>query len=76
MDALERYGRFYLVTSLGFDLFRAAGNVVLVVLLGGPILRLLERYRQRFSWQQWTELPAPSDSPTGESASAAQESRT
>ncbi len=56
MDALERYAHFYLVTSLGFDLFRAAGNVVLVLLLGGPILRLLERYRQRLSWQPWTEV--------------------
>ncbi len=58
LDTLERYGRFYLVTSLGFDLFRAAGNVALVLLLGGPMLRLLERYRQRFSWEPWTELPA------------------
>jgi energy-coupling factor transport system substrate-specific component len=57
LDALERYARFYLVTSLGFDLFRAAGNVVLVLLLGGPVLRLLERYRQRFSWVPWTEMP-------------------
>lgn len=57
-DTLERYGRFYLVTSLGFDLFRAVGNVVLVLLLGGPVLRLLERYRQRFSWEPWTEITA------------------
>ncbi len=57
LDTIERYARFYLVTSLGFDLFRAAGNVVLVLLLGGPILRLLERYRQRFSWVAWTEMP-------------------
>lgn len=56
VDTLERYARFYLVTSLGFDLFRAAGNVALVMVLGGPILRLLERYRQRFSWQPWTEI--------------------
>jgi len=56
LDALERYARFYLVTSLGFDLFRAAGNVILVLVLGGPILRLLERYRQRFSWQPWADM--------------------
>lgn len=57
LDTLERYARFYVVTSLGFDLFRAAGNVVLMLLLGGPVLRLLERYRQRFSWEPWTEFP-------------------
>jgi energy-coupling factor transport system substrate-specific component len=55
-ETVERYTRFYLVTSLGFDLFRAAGNVVLVLALGGPILRLLERYRRRFSWQPWEEM--------------------
>ncbi len=60
-ETVERYGRFYLVTSLGFDLFRAAGNVVLVLVLGGPILRLLERYRRRFGWRPWEELPAVTD---------------
>lgn len=55
-ETVERYARFYLVTSLGFDLFRAAGNVVLVLVLGGPLLRLLERYRRRFTWEPWQEL--------------------
>jgi energy-coupling factor transport system substrate-specific component len=55
-ETVERYGRFYLVTSLGFDLFRAAGNVVLVLALGGPLLRLLERYRRRFAWEPWEEM--------------------
>jgi energy-coupling factor transport system substrate-specific component len=64
VETLERYGRFYLVTSLGFDLFRAGGNVALVLLLGGPVLRLLERYRQRFVWEPWTELPTPVESAT------------
>ncbi len=60
MDAAEtirRYARFYLVTSLGYDLLRAVGNVVLVLLLAGPVLRLLERYRARFTWEAWAELP-------------------
>ncbi len=53
-ETLTRYLRFYIVTSLGFDAFRAVGNVVLIVLFGGPVLRLLERYRLRFAWQPWT----------------------
>lgn len=57
-ETLARYARFYVVTSLGFDAFRAAGNVVLVLALGRPILRLLERYRARFGWEPWTDLPA------------------
>lgn len=57
-ETVARYLRFYAVTSLGFDLARAVGNIVLVVIFGGPILRLLERYRSRFTWSPWTELDA------------------
>lgn len=58
-ETVARFARFYLVTSLGFDLARAVGNLVLVLVFGGPILRLLERYRSRFAWQPWTERANP-----------------
>ncbi len=63
-ETIARYARFYAVTSLGFDLARAIGNVVLVLIFGGPILRLLERYRSRFIWQPWTDLDSPGDAST------------
>jgi energy-coupling factor transport system substrate-specific component len=56
-ETVERYTRFYLTTSLTFDLTRAAANVILLAFLGGPVLRLLERYRARFTWQPWEDLP-------------------
>jgi energy-coupling factor transport system substrate-specific component len=55
-ETIMRYGRFYLVTSLGFDAFRSIGNIVLVLALGGPVLRLLERYRSRFGWEPWEAM--------------------
>jgi energy-coupling factor transport system substrate-specific component len=58
-ETLHRYGRFYVVTSLWFDLFRAIGNVVLILALGRPILGTLERYRDRFTWQAWQPAPSP-----------------
>jgi energy-coupling factor transport system substrate-specific component len=58
IETVERYVRFYAVTSLGFDVARALGNVVLVLVFGAPILRLLERYRSRFTWRPWTDLDA------------------
>jgi len=47
-EALQRYGAFYLATSLVWDIWRSAGNALLLIFLGPPILRLLRRYRQRF----------------------------
>lgn len=58
-QAAERYLRFYLITSAPYDLFRAIGNVVLLVALGGPLLATLERYRDRFQWQLWVREPMP-----------------
>ena len=56
-ETLHRYGAFYLSTSFAFDAFRAAGNAVLVLALGGPILSLLERYRSRFGWEPFELIP-------------------
>lgn len=67
IETVRRYASFYLITSLVYDLFRAAGNLVLTLLLAGPILSLLERFRARFTWEPWTEFeppPEPVDSPT------------
>ena len=47
--ALVRFAHFYAVTSLGWDSFRAAGNVIMVVLLGPAILAALARFRERFT---------------------------
>jgi len=47
--ALARFGRFYLTTSLVYDGFRAAGNVLAVILLGAPVLAGLVRMRSRFT---------------------------
>ena len=43
----QRFGHFYLLTSLVYDSFRAAGNAILVVLVGTPLLSALVRLRQR-----------------------------
>jgi energy-coupling factor transport system substrate-specific component len=50
-ETLARYGTFYAVTSLTWDLARAVGNVALILLLGAPVVRALTRFRQRFYFQ-------------------------
>lgn len=48
IETLRRYAAFYVVTSLWWDIGRAAGNAGLTWLLGMPLLRLLRRFGRRF----------------------------
>jgi len=56
---LARFGGFYLATSLVYDSFRAAGNLMLILVLGPAVIRALDRFRRRFLLQ-WAE-PGPVD---------------
>ncbi len=59
-ETLATYARFYVTTSLLYDSFRAAANVVLILALARPVLRLFERYRTRFTWAPWQPyVPEP-----------------
>lgn len=51
METVKRYVVFYTVTSLWWDLIRAGGNFVLLLLFAAPILRLLRRFQQRFFFE-------------------------
>ena len=54
MDAATaaiHFARFYLLTSLAYDTFRAAGNVVMVVALGAPVLAALARLKARLTFE-------------------------
>lgn len=46
--AFSRFVRFYVATSLVYDTFRAAGNVIVIAVLGMPVLAALARLRARF----------------------------
>ena len=48
-EALGRFGRFYVATSLVYDAFRATGNLIAVLVLGSPVLAGLIRMRSRFA---------------------------
>jgi energy-coupling factor transport system substrate-specific component len=48
-EAISRFARFYLATSLAWDSFRAAGNFVMVMALGAPVLAAMSRFRSRFT---------------------------
>ncbi|HUV73608.1 MAG TPA: ECF transporter S component [Anaerolineae bacterium] len=47
-ETLGRYAAFYVTTSLWWDIGRAGGNLLLILLFGAPVLRLLRRFQRRF----------------------------
>lgn len=55
-ETLQRYGVYYLVTSLVWDASRAFGNLFLILLAGAPTLFALRRFKKRLSF---TYQPAP-----------------
>ncbi|MFN2203374.1 MAG: ECF transporter S component [Caldilineaceae bacterium] len=57
-QTLRSYLVFYAVTSLLWDMMRMAGNFVLIVVFGAPVLRVLRRFRDRFTY---TYVPATGD---------------
>ena len=63
--ALERYAVYYAATSAWWDFFRAAGNALLIALVGLPTLRAFERFRLRMSQPASTLLaPRPAGAST------------
>jgi energy-coupling factor transport system substrate-specific component len=50
-DGLAKYSVFYMTTSFAWDLVRAFGNALLVLALGIPVIRALERFRDRFQFE-------------------------
>lgn len=57
-EGIARFWRFYVATSLAWDAARALGNAVLLVALGAPVLRLLERSRRRID-ARWSAADRP-----------------
>src|SRR5213082_536629 len=60
---LRRFGGFYLATSLAYDSFRAAGNLVLIAVLGRAVIRALDRFRRRFLLDWAQPMAAPEAAP-------------
>jgi energy-coupling factor transport system substrate-specific component len=47
-ETLRHYWSFYILTSAGWDAWRAAANAALILIAGRPVIDLLVRYRERF----------------------------
>ncbi|UCC53242.1 MAG: hypothetical protein JSV68_04595, partial [Anaerolineaceae bacterium] len=49
--ALGGFAAFYVTTSLVWDLARAAGNALLILVLGLPTIRALTRFHDKFRFR-------------------------
>jgi energy-coupling factor transport system substrate-specific component len=56
-DTLAQFGRYYTLTSLSWDSFRALGDALAVLALGAPVLMAMGRLRARLGYQILTEEP-------------------
>jgi energy-coupling factor transport system substrate-specific component len=50
-ETLRRYWNYYILTSFGWDLLRSLCNAVVLATVGGPLLRALVRFRERFHFE-------------------------
>ncbi|GBD24670.1 hypothetical protein HRbin29_02352 [bacterium HR29] len=50
-ETIRRYWNFYLLTSLGWDLFRSFANVAALAAAGWALLPALLRFHARFRWR-------------------------
>ena len=50
-ETLAQFGRYYAVTSFGWDAFRAVGDALAILVLGSPVLMALGRLRARLGFE-------------------------
>jgi energy-coupling factor transport system substrate-specific component len=53
---VRNYLAFYIATSLWWDMARAIGNALLLLLLAAPVLKVLRRFRSRFRFEVTPEI--------------------
>ena len=56
LENLERYLAYYLTTSLVWDITRTIGNVLMIIIMAKPVLKIFQRFYQRFSFQKQEEM--------------------
>ena len=63
VSLIRRFAGFYLATSLVYDAFRAAGNLLLIAMLGSALIPALERFRRRFLTVWTVDQPVSEQAP-------------
>jgi energy-coupling factor transport system substrate-specific component len=56
IENLQRYAAYYLATSLVWDISRAIGNVMIISMMAKPVLKIFERFKVRFAFENQGEV--------------------
>jgi len=51
LENLQRYVAYYLATSLVWDITRTVGNILIISIMTTSVLKVFQRFKQRFSFQ-------------------------
>jgi energy-coupling factor transport system substrate-specific component len=51
IDNFQRYFAYYLATSVVWDVTRSVGNVLMMIFIAQPVLKILKRFENRFAFQ-------------------------
>jgi energy-coupling factor transport system substrate-specific component len=54
LENLQGYSAYYLATSVVWDITRAVGNVLMMVFMARPVLKVLDRFKNRFKFNSPT----------------------
>lgn len=52
----QRYLAYYLATSLVWDVARSIGNILMIVFMAKPVLKIFQRFQQRFTFKFLSEV--------------------
>jgi len=50
LENLQRYSAYYLATSVVWDITRAVGNLLIMLTMVRPVLKIFQRFKVRFSF--------------------------
>jgi len=56
IENLERYLAYYLATSIVWDITRTVGNILIISIMAKPVLKIFQRFKLRFSFQNQGEI--------------------
>lgn len=56
IENFQRYAAYYLATSFIWDISRSIGNVLIITMMAKPVLKIYQRFKLRFAFENQGEI--------------------